>query len=255
MRTHRRSSPLSALLLAATLGCAALCASAQVPASVLDEDPIASSAPPIPDKIEGLNRFFFKVNDGVYRYALRPISRGYAKVVPKPVRRGIGHFFDNLRYPTRLVGNLMEGHGKGALKETGRFIVNTTAGIGGLLQIADDIPALRVPESDLGQGFAAWGFGHGTYVVLPILGPSSARDGIGMGISGIYLSPLHYLDEWEHRVAAHALDAVNQSPETMDTYFNFKSGAIDPYIAVRDAFAARRAKQISEVPADTPAKP
>jgi len=230
---------------------------AQVPESILNEDPAVGSAPRIPDKVEGLNRFFFKFNDGFYRFALRPISKGYAAVVPQPVRRGIGNFFNNLGYPTRLAGNLLEGEGKGALRETGRFLVNTTVGVAGFFQVADDIPELRVPPSDIGQAFSTWGLGHGTYLVLPLMGPTSLRDGIGGGISGVYLSPVKYLPEWEYSASARALDVINESPELMKNYFNFKSSAIDPYAGLRDAFSARRAQQVRErlstMPASEPA--
>jgi phospholipid-binding lipoprotein MlaA len=220
--------------------------SAQVPDSILNEDPAALTAPRIPDKIEGLNRAVFKFNDGFYRVALRPIARGYETVVPRTARRGIGNFFRNLAYPTRLVGNLLSGHGVGALKETGRFLINTTAGVGGFVAVADATPELHTPESDLGLAFASWGLDHGTYVVLPIIGPTSLRDGIGNGISGIYLAPTQYLPEWEYEAIATAVDTVNRSPEAMKNYDTLKGAAIDPYVALRDAFSARRAQQARE---------
>lgn len=167
-------------------------------------------------------------------------------VVPRPARRGIGNFFRNLAYPTRLAGNLLSGRDRAALKEPGRFLVNTTAGIGGFVAAADDIPSLRVPESDLGLAFATWGAGHGTYLVLPIVGPTSLRDGIGEGIGGVYLAPTQNLSEWEYRASAAGLDAVNQSPDAMHTYDNLKSAAIDPSVALRGAFSTRRAPQMRD---------
>lgn len=231
------------LLLAAGL---ALRAAAQVPEGILTEDPAAVTTPPIADKIEGINRAVFKFNDGFYRIAWRPLSQGYAAVVPRPVRRGLGNFFHNLAYPTRLVGNVLEGHGRGAARETGRFLVNTIAGLGGFFAVADKIPELKVPESDLGQAFAVWGVGHGTYVVLPIIGPTSLRDGLGDAVSGVFLDPAQYLNEWEYRAAATGLNIVNQSPEAMRTYDTLKNAAIDPYVALRDAFASRRAQQVRD---------
>ena len=219
---------------------------AQVPESILNEDPATLTAPMIPDRIEGINRFMFKFNDGLYRVTLRPISRGYSAVVPTPVRRGIGNFFHNLAYPTRLVGNILEGHPRGAWVETHRFLVNTVAGFGGFFAAADRDPKLRIAETDLGQAFATWGVGHGTYLVLPLLGPTSLRDGIGQGISGIYLSPVQYLPEWEYRTGASVLDVVNQSPDTMQAYDNLIGASIDPYSALRNAFASRRAQQVRE---------
>ncbi len=239
-----RRAAASLLLLVAASASPSSHASAQIPESILEEDPATLTAPPIPDRIEGLNRVIFKFNDGFYRVAWRPLSRGYANVVPRPARRGLGNFFRNLGYPTRLVGNLLSGDGRGALKETGRFLVNTTAGLGGFFAAADGIPKLRVPERDLGLAFATWGAGHGTYIVLPIIGPSSLRDGFGDIVSGVYLDPVQYLSEWEYRAAGAGLNAVNQSPDAMNTYDTLKSAAIDPYVALRNAFSARRAQQM-----------
>lgn len=241
-----RRAAAGILVFAFSLGWPISLASAQVPESILNEDPATVTAPPIPDRIEGLNRAIFKFNDGFYRVAWRPLSRGYVAVVPRTARRGIGNFFRNLAYPTRLAGNLLSGRGRAALKETGRFLVNTTAGLGGFVAVANDIPELRTPESDLGLAFATWGAGHGTYVVLPVVGPTSLRDGIGDAISGIFLAPSQYLSEWEYRASAAGLDAVNQSPDAMTTYDNLKSAAIDPYVALRDAFSARRAQKMRD---------
>jgi phospholipid-binding lipoprotein MlaA len=216
----------------------------QVPDSILDEDPAVLTAPRIPDKIEGVNRFIFKVNDRIYRYALHPLGRGYAAVVPRPLRRGISNFFHNLAYPTRFVGNVLEAHPKGAWKETERFVVNTIIGFGGFDAVADRMPSLAVVETDLGQAFGTWGIGHGTYLVLPLLGPTSLRDGTGELVSGLYLAPVQYLDEWEYRTGATSLNFVNSTPELMDSYENLRSGSIDAYAALRDAFSARRAHQI-----------
>ena len=217
---------------------------AQVPQSILNEDPVALTAAPIPDQVEGFNRVIFKFNDGFYRVAWRPLARGYEAVVPRIARRGIGNFFRNLAYPTRLVGNVLSGQGSNALKETGRFLVNTTAGLAGFVDAAGDIPELRAPESDIGLAFATWGAGHGTYLVLPIMGPTSLRDGVGEAISGVFLAATKYLPEWEYRAAADGLDVVNRSPDAMKNYDTLKSAAIDPYVALRDAFSARRAQQM-----------
>ena len=227
---------------------------AQVPESILNEEPATITTPPIPDRLEGLNRAVLKFNDGFYRVAWRPLSRGYVAVVPRPARRGFDNFFHNLGFPIRLAGNLLEGHGGGALKETGRFLVNTTVGVAGFIAVGDRMPALKVPEADLGQAAATWGMGHGTYLVLPIIGPSSLRDGIGDVFSVLYLDPVQYLNDWEYRTGAAGLDAVNRSPEAMRSYDNLKNAAIDPYVALRDAFASRRAQQVRDQQASPPGR-
>lgn len=248
MKVQSRTLALRrALFVALVLGASAVGrVAAQVPESILTEDPEALAGPLIPDRIEKINRAIFKFNDGIYRVAVKPLAHGYVKVVPSIVRRGIGNFFHNLAYPTRLVSNLLEGHPRGAWLETHRFLVNTAGGFGGFGAPADRDPKLQVPDNDLGQAFATWGVGHGTYLVIPLLGPTSLRDGIGQGLSGIYLSPTQYLPEWEERTAATVVDGVNKLPEAMDAYDNLKGASIDPYSALRNAFAARRAQQVRE---------
>lgn len=210
--------------------------------SIYDEDPVVPNVVQIPDRVEGLNRAIFKFNDGVYRFVLRPISKGYAKIVPAPVRRGIGSFFHNLGFPTRFAGNVLEGRIHDAGVETGRFVVNSVTSLG-FVATADRIPALQEKPSDLGRAFGSWGIGHGTYLILPVLGPSSLRDGVGYGLSAAYLDPIDYLDEWETRTGARVVNIVNDSPELMDRYDQLKQAALDPYVALRDAYSARRSKR------------
>ncbi|MEO6246254.1 MAG: VacJ family lipoprotein [Opitutaceae bacterium] len=211
--------------------------------SIFDEDPATLTPPRIPDKIEGFNRALFKFNDGLYAVTLRPIAKGYKAVIPAPVRRGIGRFFHNLAFPTRFVGNVLEGRLKDAGTETGRFLVNTVSSLG-FLATADEFPALQEKPSDLGLAFGTWGIGHGTYLILPLLGPASLRDGVGLGLSGYFLDPVHYLQEWEYRAAATGLTIVNQSPEQMQAYDQLKAAAVDPYVALRDAYSSRRSRRI-----------
>jgi phospholipid-binding lipoprotein MlaA len=120
---------------------------------------------------------------------------------------------------------------------------------------------LKEKPSDLGHAFGAWGLGHGTYLILPLLGPSSVRDGVGMGISGYVLDPVHYLQEWEYRTGATAFSIVNQSPEQMKAYDQLKAASVDPYVALRDAYSVRRTRrvvnetQVPVVPAATATTP
>lgn len=223
--------------------------------SIFDEDPATLTPPRIPDKIEGVNRAIFKFNDGLYAVTLRPIGKGYKAVVPAPVRRGVGRFFHNLAFPTRFVGNVLEGRLKDAGTETGRFLVNTVSSLG-FLTTADKFPALKEKPSDLGLAFGTWGIGHGTYIILPLLGPASLRDGVGLGLSGYFLDPVHYLPEWEYRAAATGVTVVNQSPEQMQAYDQLKAAAVDPYVALRDAYSSQRSRRIvneAQVPVIPPA--
>jgi len=213
-------------------------------ASIFDEEPTAAAAHPIPDKIEGFNRDIFAFNDGFYKVALRPLSHGYAAVVPRPVRRGIGNFFHNLGFPTRFVGNVLEGKFKDAGTETLRFVVNSVTSLG-FVATADQDPHLQEKSSDLGLAFGSWGIGHGSYLVLPLLGPSSIRDGIGLGLSGYFLDPVAYIRHWEYRYGADALMIVNESPDQLRAYDQLKAAAVDPYVSLRDAYASQRARRVS----------
>lgn len=213
--------------------------------SIFDEDPSTLTPPQVPDRIEGFNRAVFKFNDVLYKAILRPIGKGYAAVVPVTIRRGIGHFFNNLAFPTRFVGNVLEGRFNDAGVETERFAINTFSSFG-FCAFTDDSPRLRERTSDLGLAFGSWGIGHGTYLILPLLGPSSVRDGIGLGISGYFLDPVHYIDNWKYRTGATALLVVNQAPEQMDAYDQLKAATIDPYVALRDAYSARRNHRLAD---------
>ena len=215
--------------------------------SIFDEDPATLTPPRIPDKIEGVNRAIFKFNDGFYKLTLRPLAKGYAAVVPAPVRRGIGRFFNNIAFPTRFAGNLLEGKVADAGTEFERFLVNTVTSLG-FLATADKFPDLKEKPSDLGHAFGAWGIGHGTYLILPVLGPSSVRDGVGMGISRWVLDPADYLPEWEYRAGATATSIINQSPEQMNAYDQLKAASVDPYVALRDAYSVRRTRRVANDP-------
>jgi phospholipid-binding lipoprotein MlaA len=212
--------------------------------SIYDEEPATVVAHPIPDKIQGFNRAMFKFNDGLYRVVLRPISTGYSFVVPEPARHGLGHFFHNLEFPTRFVGNVLEGRFEDAGIETGRFVINTVTTLGFGLT-ADGIKGMQERPSDLGQAFGSWGIGHGTYIVIPLLGPSSIRDGVGLGLSGYFLDPIHYLDHWYYRYGAEALLVVNESPDLLKGYDQLIAASVDPYVALRDAYASQRAHRVT----------
>jgi len=209
-------------------------------ASIYDEEPATLAAHPIPDGWEGFNRAMFKFNDGFYRVILRPLSKGYTAVVPRPVRHGLENFFHNLGFPTRFTGNLLEGRLKGAGIETARFLINSVSSLG-FNATADENPHLRERPSDLGLAFSTWGIGHGEYLVLPLLGPSSIRDGIGLGLAGYFLDPVHYIPHWEYRYGISAVMILNESPDQLRAYDQLKAAAVDPYVALRDAYASERA--------------
>lgn len=247
MNAGFRRLPLIALLLAAcVLPARAQKTPAQPDPALVDEvDDYAVVQ--VYDPIEPVNRAVFKFNDGLYDYVLRPVSKGYTRVVPAPARRGLGNFFDNLRFPIRLVNSLLQGKFRRAGLETEKFYVNTIAGLGGFIRISDDVPALAaVPREDTGQTFGVWHIGKGPYLVLPLFGPGTARDTVG-AVGDYFLNPLNWdlkpkLDHygWEEETAVTTINAVNALPDLLNTYDAPRKDALDPYIAVRSAYIQYR---------------
>ena len=200
----------------------------------------------IPDPLESFNRAMFRFNDKLYFWVLKPVAQGYKKVVPEAPRVGVKNFFSNLKFPIRFVSCLLQADFSGAAAEFGRFAVNTIWGVGGLLDPASR-KQLNIPkkEADLGQTLGVYGLGQGFYLVLPVLGPYSARDSIG--IAGDYfLYPVSYITPWYDGLAVRAYETVNDTSLRIGDYEFIKEAAIDPYVALRDAYSQYRQKKVEE---------
>jgi phospholipid-binding lipoprotein MlaA len=224
-------------------------------APAVGDDSATVSVQKADDPLLPFNRTMFRFNDGLYHYALRPFAHGYAIVVPLRVRNGITNFFDNLQFPVRFVNSVLQGKLTRSAQETGKFVINSTAGIGGLIRVSDRISGLAdVPPEDFGQTLAVWGIPAGPYLVVPVLGPSDCRDIVGF-VGDYAISPLdwHTLGiihcAYISDAASLALSAtryINGLPKAVDTYDQLKSEAVDPYIAIRDAYLSYRAAQIKK---------
>lgn len=193
----------------------------------------------ISDPFRPVNRFTHAFNDGFYSYALRPVSRAYTFIMPDFAETGVTNAFRNLAFPLRFVSNLLQGRADGAVKETGAFLVNSTVGIGGLGNPAGHFESLQTPREDLGQAFGSWGIGHGPYLVLPLFGPSSVRDGIGRA-GEVALNPATYLGSAEATIAVGAAEFISESEKDLDDYDALKAGALDPYESFKDAYIQSR---------------
>jgi phospholipid-binding lipoprotein MlaA len=210
-----------------------------------DLDEYGASAS-VADPIEPLNRATFWINDGIYTIALRPISKGYEKVVPKVVRTGMYNAYENVKFPVRLVNHLLQGNFPRAGQETGKFLVNSTMGIGGLGRPSDHIPALaEVPSADTAQTFAKWGIGNGPYIVLPLLGPSTLRDTVGL--AGDYaLNPITWVcfvyGDYDWIIAIPAANTLRAMPGQIAAYDTITKDSLDRYLAARSAYIQNRAE-------------
>jgi len=210
----------------------------------------------IPDPLQPFNRAMFRFNDKLYFLVLKPVAQGYKKVVPETPRKGVRNFFYNLKFPIRFVSSLLQADFRGAATEFGRFTVNTVWGVGGLLDPASS-KQLDIPkhEADLGQTLGVYGLGEGFYIVWPVLGPGSARDSVGFA-GDSFLYPVNYITPWYDGLAVGAFDMVNDTSLRIGDYESFKEAAIDPYVAMRDAYSQYRRKKIEERRgAPTPSRP
>ena len=228
---------------------------AAVTSSAADNNLENVPAQKVCDPFEKFNRSIFGFNDKLHTHALRPLAHGYAAIVPRPVRTSIGNFFDNLHYPVSFINSILQGKIARSAQQTGQFLVNSTAGIGGLFRVSDHISSLAdVPQSDFGQTLGIWGFSSGAYIVVPLLGPSDFRDLVGYG-GDFAMNPLNWHTlgiiqyEFISRTLAFALIAihsVNGLPKTVQAYDDLKAAAVDPYIATRNAYLSYRAAQLKK---------
>jgi phospholipid-binding lipoprotein MlaA len=211
------------------------------------EEPFPEEAPSpsIADPIEPLNRALFVFNDKAYFWVMKPVARGYRAVVPEGLRLSVRNFFSNIAMPIRFVNNLLQGKIRNSGVELLRFAINTTAGIGGLFDPAKNDFHIEPREEDLGQTFGKYGAGHGLYIVLPLLGPSSLRDAIGLA-GDAFLDPVYYVGNTEVSVGAKVLKTENEVSLRIGEYEDLTKSAIDPYVAVRDAYSQYRAKKVKE---------
>ena len=233
------------LLVLPAMSCAG--SDSSFPETGFAEEPFPQETPPpaLADPLEPLNRVLFVVNDKAYFWVMKPVAKGYRAVIPEGVRLSVRNFFANIAMPIRVVNNLLQGKIRNSGVELLRFALNTTAGIGGLFDPAKDDFRLVARDEDLGQTFGKYGLGHGLYIVLPLLGASSLRDAIGLA-GDAFLDPVNYLEDTEVLVGAKVLKTENEVSLRIGEYEHLTKSAIDPYVAVRDAYSQYRAKKVKE---------
>ena len=198
----------------------------------------------ISDPLEGWNRSIFYINDGIITFVVRPVHGTYTALTHEDVRTGIGNVFTNLLFPVRFVNNLLQGKGREAGQEFGKFIINSTAGLGGFINYTGlNHPELaKLDSEDFGQTLGIWGLGEGCYLYWPFLGPSSARDTVG-AIGDWAADPLTWLRPNWVTWPVKGLRTINELDSLLDVYDTVTKSAIEPYTAVRDAYIQyRRAK-------------
>lgn len=205
----------------------------------------------VSDPIESYNRFMFKFNDAVYNVIFNPVSDIYSFLLPEVVQGSVDNFFSNIGMPVRFFNNIFQTKFEKASTEVGRFLINSTVGLGGLFDPAKSKFNLKTFSEDFGQTLGHYGMDTGPYIVLPILGPSNVRDTIGY-IADVPMDPLFWLgvsdtDPEEVYTWLPVLEYVNNySYNLRDHYEGIVEGAIEPYVALRNAYIQNRRKKVKE---------
>ncbi len=192
----------------------------------------------VSDPLETVNRGVFWFNEQADRFVIKPVAKGYDWLLPKPVKRGVSNVFDNLFTPVVAVSDLLQGNFQESAEDVGRFVVNSTVGVVGIFDVATGW-GLEKRREDIGQAFGAWGIGSGPYLVLPILGPSSVRDGVGL-IGNYFLSPQTYIEDDGVRWGVTALGGIDTRYRLLDASTVLEQAALDRYAFVRSSYAQYR---------------
>jgi phospholipid-binding lipoprotein MlaA len=199
------------------------------------------STPDPRDPFERFNRASYKFNDTLDRAILKPTAKGYKAVAPQFVEAGVSNFFDNLGQPTVIVNDLLQAKFKPALTDTGRFLVNTTLGVGGLFDPASSF-GLDGGDEDFGQTLGKWGVSSGPYLMIPIFGPSTVRDGFG-SIADAFTDPTNYVERDVIRYSVNALGLINTRASLLEAEKAMQD-SYDKYAFLRNAFLQRREYQV-----------
>jgi len=197
------------------------------------------------DPLQGYNRLMHGFNHTTYRWVFRPVARGYRKVVPRQARVALGRAFGNLGFPVRFVNSVLQFKIKKSGIEAGRFLINTTVGVVGLFDPADQWFDWRASPEDFGQTLGYYGLGGGFPIVLPLLGHNNMRDTVSL-LPDWMLNPVPYFANSDATLAITVGDSVNAFSLTDDIYFKLHDEALDPYIFFRDAYKQNRNNLIAE---------
>ena len=196
------------------------------------------------DPIEGFNRAMFAFNEGLDTAILKPVATGYDTVLPSPVKTGVTNFFGNIEDVFIGVNNLLQGKIPSAASDFGRFLINSTVGILGLIDWASDA-GLEKHDEDFGQTFGRWGVGNGAYVVIPVFGPRTARDTVGLVLDSA-VDPVGDHKPRGTRNAALVLRLVNKRANLLPADKVVEEAALDNYSYMRDAYLQRRRNLIHD---------
>jgi phospholipid-binding lipoprotein MlaA len=200
------------------------------------------------DPLEGINRGIYKFNDVTDRALFKPVATAYKAVAPTPVRKGFNNFFNNLGSITTVLNDLLQLKFANAFTDAGRFIINSTFGLAGFIDVAamDNIPNRK---EDFGQTLGHWGVGNGAYLVLPFLGASTVRDTTGLVFDTVTTDPItytHNIGQVRLHNQLRAAQFLDRRTELLDAKDIVDEASLDPYAFMRDAYLQRRDTLIND---------
>ena len=190
------------------------------------------------DPFQPVNRGFHTLNDGVDDVLVRPIAQTYVDYTPKSVRTGVSNFFDNVGYLNVILNDFLQGKFVQGFSDTGRFLINSTLGIGGLFDPATQM-GFEKHNEDLGQTFGVWGLSEVAYLELPAFGPSSVRDAPGIPLS-FYTNLLFHVGNPAVTIPLGIFGAIDKRSQLLDATRLRDESALDTYIFTREAYRQRR---------------
>ncbi len=200
------------------------------------------------DPLEGMNRGIYKFNDVADKAVIKPVAKAYKFVAPTPVRIGINNFFSNLTSITTVFNDLLQFKFANAFTDTGRFVINSTFGIAGFIDVASKDNIAKHKE-DFGQTLGYWGVGNGAYLVLPLLGPSSLRDATGLVFDTATTDPITYtrnIGQIRLHNQIRIAQFIDKRTELLTATDLVDEASLDPYAFTRDAYLQRRASLVQD---------
>ena len=224
---------------------------ANVSADTDGEISLSNKSKPVKDCFESLNRATFALNQGLDKVVFKPIAKGY-RSLPSPVRTGTSNALINLSSLITIPNNILQGEFKTAGVNTGRFVVNTTVGILGILDMAEKMGFSEYEKEDYGQTFGKWGVGAGCYVVLPVLGPSTARDTVGSFVNVLGGDPYYNLSTHGNNeylstslyMKTKVLSGIDFRAKNLESIDNLEKNSMDFYASVRSLYLQDRQQKI-----------
>jgi len=200
------------------------------------------------DPLEGLNRGIYKFNDVADKAIIKPAATAYKTVTPSPIRTGFNNFFNNLGSITTVINDLLQLKLANAFTDAGRFVINSTFGLAGFIDVAG-MDKIQNHKEDFGQTLGHWGVGNGAYLVLPLLGPSSLRDATGLAVDTFTTDPIQYprnIGQIRLSNQLRAAQFLDKRTELLTATDLVDEASLDPYAFTRDAYLQKRASLVQD---------